>query len=92
MPLPHYSRYFVGNHSLGSTTDTEDFGLDVYEPWFQRSQEDWLANQEDGGSYNVKLIITDANTAELFYFCHVHGKVLKHDACCCLFCGQSKVY
>mmetsp|Transcript_16978 Transcript_16978/g.25444 ORF Transcript_16978/g.25444 Transcript_16978/m.25444 type:complete len:369 (-) Transcript_16978:212-1318(-) len=70
-----HPEYFVGNHSLGSTTDTEDFGLDVYEPWFQRSQEDWLANQEDGGSYNVKLIITDANTAELFYFCHVHGKM-----------------
>ena len=46
-----------------------DFGLDVYEPYFQRSREDW----EGLGSFNIKLTVDNDDTDEIFYFCHVHN-------------------
>merc|ERR1712078_712004 len=48
-------------------------GLDVYEPVFQRPEDQW---EEEGGegSYSVKITIPeDSKTAEFYYFCHIHS-------------------
>jgi len=48
-------------------------GLDVYEPVFQRPEDQW---EEEGGenSYAVKITIPeDSKTAEFYYFCHIHS-------------------
>mmetsp|Transcript_37040 Transcript_37040/g.73370 ORF Transcript_37040/g.73370 Transcript_37040/m.73370 type:complete len:425 (-) Transcript_37040:298-1572(-) len=72
-------QYYLGTVPMADQSDNEDFGLDVYEPWFQRAQGDWSEHQAGGdGPYNVKVTIADDNTQELFYFCHVHGKMSGH--------------
>merc|ERR1712003_618259 len=48
-------------------------GLDVYEPLFQRPEDQW---EEEGGeqSYSVKITIPeDSKTKEFYYFCHIHS-------------------
>ena len=48
-------------------------GLDVYEPVFQRPEDQW---EEEGGeaSYAVQFAIPeDSKTAEFYYFCHIHS-------------------
>jgi len=58
-------------------------GLDVYEPVFQRPEDQWV--EEGGeGSYAVKITIPeDSKTAEFYYFCHIHsgmsGKMIVED-------------
>ncbi|CAG9464345.1 unnamed protein product [Pedinophyceae sp. YPF-701] len=55
------------------------FGLDVYEPQFK----DWSKAAWSENKYKVRLSVTDAATAELFYFCHLHahmsGRILVFD-------------
>merc|ERR1712115_159995 len=47
-------------------------GLDVYEPVFQRPEDQW--EEEGEASYAVKFTIpTDSKTAEFYYFCHIHS-------------------
>jgi hypothetical protein len=50
----------------------ETGGLDVYEPIFQRPEDQW---EEEGGEdmYAVKITIPeDSLTQEFYYFCHIH--------------------
>merc|ERR1711981_128133 len=58
-------------------------GLDVYEPVFQRPEDQW-AEEGGDGSYAVKITIPeDSKTAEFYYFCHIHsgmsGKMIVED-------------
>jgi uncharacterized protein (DUF305 family) len=58
-----------GTTYLGNThLEHADFGLDVYEPLFQRDRETWSEF-----AFNIKLTIDNADTADIFYFCHVHN-------------------
>jgi Domain of unknown function (DUF305) len=60
-------KYMLNGVFLG-VFGTEDFGLDVYEPSFKVSPEDWVR----AGNYSIELTFTDANyTQDIFYFCHV---------------------
>ncbi|CAK9012802.1 Hypothetical protein SCF082_LOCUS11658 [Durusdinium trenchii] len=50
----------------------DDFGLDQYEGvYFSGGRDDWIAE----GNFTVDVTITDDNTTELFYFCHIHNKM-----------------
>jgi hypothetical protein len=57
--------------------DPEDFGLDQYEGvFFSGGRDDWLDLQDPTlGGWTIDLTITDENTDELFYFCHIHNKM-----------------
>lgn len=55
-----------------------NFGLDHYEPLFQRKREDWIGMRDagSGNKWNVQLTITDNTlTQDIFYFCHIHNKM-----------------
>jgi hypothetical protein len=72
-----YPRYYGGvdgNTYLGSDpiSSTQDWGLDVYEPNFQLSRAEWY---DFGYLWNVRVNITDPNTNDFFYFCHVHNNM-----------------
>jgi hypothetical protein len=61
-------KYFRGGTFLGDVLDKSNFGLDVYEPEFQRHLTEWAGKDE----YNVQLIFDDETyTKDIFYFCHV---------------------
>jgi len=67
--------YFGGDAGLtflgmSPVAETENFGLDVYEPEFKKSLQNWKKNQ-----YNVKLTISDQSTSDIFYFCHLHDNM-----------------
>jgi len=78
--------YYQGNTFLGnSDPDTKaqesiiypnpnnsgNFGLDTYEPRFKMGRGDWTGQSE---KFKVTLTITDdAQTDDIFYFCHIHG-------------------
>jgi len=78
-------RYMINGEFAGTTYDNaalpavggDDFGLDVYEPLFAKSREEWQETREDSsGGYEVHLTLTDPlQTADMFYFCHIHTKM-----------------
>eukprot|EP01063_Lacrimia_lanifica_P019962 TRINITY_DN27358_c0_g1_i1.p2 TRINITY_DN27358_c0_g1~~TRINITY_DN27358_c0_g1_i1.p2 ORF type:complete len:407 (+),score=157.84 TRINITY_DN27358_c0_g1_i1:55-1275(+) len=63
-------RYYIDGAYVGSAADRSDFGLDVYEPDFQRSREEWQEKQ-----YEVRLTVTDPDVSDFFYFCHIHDNM-----------------
>jgi hypothetical protein len=60
-------KYMLDGVFLG-VTETEDFGLDVYEPGFFASPAEWTS----AGVYSITLTFDDENySKDIFYFCHV---------------------
>lgn len=67
-------QYYIGDDFLGGESGDGGFGLDSYEPTFSGSLGSW--SEDDHAHpplYNVRLSITDSDTPEVFYFCHIHG-------------------
>lgn len=67
-----FPQYTLNGEKLcdASPCDDEDFGLDQYEGvYFSGGRDDWI----DSGIFAVNLTITDAETKEFFYFCHIHN-------------------
>lgn len=74
-PAPMYIRegeylgQYSNNEVIAPITDSDDFGLDFYEPEFFLGPLDWTA----AGTYEVALKFdVDDFTDDIFYFCHIH--------------------
>ena len=59
--------------SIDNWNEGKVSGLDVYEPLFQRPQDQWVEAGGDAG-YGVKITIpANSKTKTFFYFCHIHA-------------------
>lgn len=60
--------YYKNGVYLADPADSEDFGLDAYEPKFKNTQDEW-----GEALWSVKLVLDDATyDGDIFYLCHIH--------------------
>ena len=69
-----HPRYFAdANTYLGGPLGDGGFGLDEYEPTFASAIDVWQQAYTPVPEYNVRLTVNQTDTAEVFYFCHIHA-------------------
>jgi hypothetical protein len=64
-----YLGEYSNNADIADVTDSDNFGLDDYEPEFFLSPITWAT----AGTYEIALKFdVDDFTDDIFYFCHIH--------------------